>query len=150
MLKMCDMNKSISSIEDLEKKVFKIAQDSIVIDKIIDEFIDNNYGNLDSFEMLVVYYRSTIVDDTTFLKNYIEGVIELAFDKLSDKEKYIFYNSSYGIIDEFECIEIENNNSVICSSEWQITERLISNFKEYVGFYENERIKFYQYNGLFI
>jgi len=144
------MNKSISSIEDLEKKVFKIAQDSIVIDKIIDEFIDNNYGNLDSFEMLVVYYRSTIVDDTTFLKNYIEGVIELAFDKLSDKEKYIFYNSSYGIIDEFECIEIENNNSVICSSEWQITERLISNFKEYVGFYENERIKFYQYNGLFI
>jgi len=141
------MNKSISSIEDLEKKVFKIAQDSIVIDKIIDEFIDNNYGNLDSFETLVVYYRSTIVDDTTFLKNYIEGVIELAFDKLSDKEKYIFYNSSYGIIDEFECIEIENNNSVICSSEWQITERLISNFKEYVGFYENERIKFYQYNG---
>ncbi len=141
------MNKSISSIEDLEKKVFKIAQDSIVIDKIIDEFIDNNYGNLDSFETLVVYYRSTIVDDTTFLKNYIEGVIELAFDKLSDKEKYIFYNSSYGIIDEFECIEIENNNSVICSSEWQITEKLISNFKEYVGFYENERIKFYQYNG---
>jgi hypothetical protein len=146
MLKMCDMNKSIPSVEELEKKVFKIAQDSIVVDKIIDEFIDNNYGNLDSFETLVVYYRSTIVDDTTFIKNYIEGVIELAFDKLSDKEKYIFYNSSYGIIDEFDCIETENN-SVICSSEWQITEKLLSNFKEYVGFYEDERIRFYQFNG---
>lgn len=140
------MNKSIPSVEELEKKVFKIAQDSIVVDKIIDEFIDNNYGNLDSFETLVVYYRSTIVDDTTFIKNYIEGVIELAFDKLSDKEKYIFYNSSYGIIDEFDCIETENN-SVICSSEWQITEKLLSNFKEYVGFYEDERIRFYQFNG---
>nr|WP_321378467.1 hypothetical protein [uncultured Bacteroides sp.] len=140
------MNKSIPSVEELEKKVFKIAQDSIVIDKTTNEFIDNNYGNLDSFETLVVYYRSIIVDDTTFLENYIEGVIELAFDKLSDKEKYIFYNSPYGIIDEFECIDT-GDNSVICSSEWQITERLISNFKEYVGFYENERIRFYQYNG---
>ena len=140
------MNKSIPSVEELEKKVFKIAQDSIVIDKTTNEFIDNNYGNLDSFETLVVYYRSIIVDDTTFLENYIEGVIELVFDKLSDKEKYIFYNSPYGIIDEFECIDT-GDNSVICSSEWQITERLIPNFKEYVGFYENERIRFYQYNG---
>ena len=146
MLKMSDMNKSIPSTEDLEKKVFRIAQNSIVTDKIINDLINSNYGNLDPFESLVVYYRSTIVDDTTFLENYIEGVIELAFDKLSDKEKYIFYNSPYGIIDEFECFDT-GENSVICSSEWQIAERLIANFKEYVGFYENEHIRFYQYNG---
>jgi len=146
MLKMCDMNKSIPSVEDLEKKVLRIAQDSIITDKIINDLINNSYGNLDPFETLVVYYRSTIVDDTTFLENYIEGVIELAFDKLNDKEKYRFYNSPYGIIDEFDCIDTGDNN-VICSSEWQITEKLISNFKEYVGFYESERIRFYQFNG---
>lgn len=64
------MNKSIPSTEDLEKKVFRIAQNSIVTDKIINDLINSNYGNLDPFESLVVYYRSTIVDDTTSGKLY--------------------------------------------------------------------------------